>query len=53
MLMYVAGLGLLTQGYNSIIKPEILRINRNPWGRFGFDAGDKTQGACRDGSQSR
>jgi len=23
------------------------------WGRFGFDAGNKTQCACRDGSQSR
>jgi len=23
------------------------------WGRFGFDAGNKVLGACREGSQSR
>ena len=28
-------------------------ILRRNGGRLGFDAGNKTQGACRDGSQSR
>ena len=28
-----------------------LRVSE--WGRFGFDAGDKVLGACREGSQSR
>jgi len=31
----------------------MMLYTKTSWGRYGFDDGNETCGACRDGSQSR
>jgi len=39
--------------FNLLCRPRDYAKLTTLWGRFGFDDGYKTSGACRDGDQSR
>lgn len=48
--------GIVTRNFPAAFSPFDHRSQQWPGGkrgRFGFDAGNKVQGACREGSQSR